>query len=44
MLVWNLGSLLLDLLLGGGTHKLSNRNVMDKFKGESFSFEKIGIN
>ena len=41
MIVWNLGSLLLDLLLG--SHKLSNIEVANKFKGQPFSFEAVGV-
>ena len=42
MIVWNIGSLLLDLLLG--SHRLSNKGIMDKFKNEEFSFPALGIN
>lgn len=41
MMVWNLGSLLLDMLLG--SHKLSTQEVIEKFKGQPFSFEAVGI-
>ena len=41
MVVWNLGSILLDLLLG--SHKLSTLEVANKFKGEPFSFKAIGV-
>lgn len=41
MVVWNLGSILLDMLLT--THKLKNKAVIDKFAGEPFSLEKLGI-
>jgi len=32
MIVWNIGSLLLDMLLN--THKLTNADAVDKFKGK----------
>lgn len=41
MAVWNLGCILLQLLVG--SHRLSNREVINKFKGKAFSFEAIGI-
>jgi hypothetical protein len=41
MMVWNLGSLLLDMLLG--SHKLSTQEVTEKFKGQPFSLEAVGI-
>lgn len=41
MIVWNCGSLLLDLLMGG--HRLSTKEVLDKFKGQEFTFQAIGI-
>lgn len=41
MMVWNLGSILLHMLVG--THRLSNKDVTAKFKNKSFTFEAIGI-
>lgn len=40
-MVWNLGCILIELLLG--KHKLKNLEIMDKFKNQEFSMEKIGI-
>jgi len=36
-----MGSLLLDLLVGD--HRLCTKEVMDKFKGQEFTFQAIGI-
>lgn len=41
MTVWNLGCILLHLIVS--SHKLSNKPITDKFKGQPFSFEAIGI-
>jgi hypothetical protein len=41
MIVWNMGSLLLDLLVGG--HKLCTKEVMNKFRDQEFTFEAIGF-
>ena len=41
MTVWNLGCILLQLLTSN--HKLSTRESMDKFKGQEFTMEAIGI-
>lgn len=41
MTVWNLGCILVHLIVG--SHKLSNKTITDKFKGQPFSFEAIGI-
>ena len=41
MLVWNLGSLLVDMLLSH--HKLRHKDVMDKFQGKPFSFKAVGV-
>lgn len=41
MIVWNLGSLLLDILLSH--HKLKDKSVLDKFKGKPFSFKALGV-
>jgi hypothetical protein len=41
MIVWNLGSLLLDILLSH--HKLKDKAVLDKFKGKPFSFKALGV-
>ena len=41
MVVWNLGSILLDLVIG--SHKLSTLDIANKFKDEPFSFKAIGI-
>ena len=41
MTVWNLGCILLQLLTIN--HKLSTKEIMDKFKGKEFTMEAIGI-
>jgi hypothetical protein len=41
MIVWNMGSMLLDLLVGG--HKLCTKEVMNKFRDQPFAFEAIGL-
>ena len=41
MIVWNAGSILVDLLLSH--HKLKDQSVMKKFKGQPFSFKAIGV-
>jgi DNA-binding CsgD family transcriptional regulator len=41
-MVWDLGCILIHLLLGN--HKLRNYEILEKFKGEPFSFKKIGAN
>lgn len=41
MTVWNLGSILVHLLVG--SHRFINKNVMEKFNNKPFTFEAIGI-
>ena len=41
MLVWNLGCILLQLLVVN--HKLSAKQVTDKFKGDMFTMQAVGI-
>jgi serine/threonine protein kinase len=41
MTVWNLGCILLHLIVS--SHKLSNKTIMEKFKGKPFTFEAINI-
>lgn len=41
MIVWNLGSILVEMLIG--THKFATLETMEKFKGKPFSFEALGI-
>jgi len=41
MIVWNLGSLLVDMLLSH--HKLKDKGILDKFKGKPFSFKSLGV-
>ncbi len=41
MTVWNLGCILLHLIVS--SHKLSNAEIINKFKGKPFTFEAIGI-
>lgn len=41
MTVWNLGSILLHLILG--THRLTTKEFMKKFQDKEFSFEAMGI-
>ena len=39
-IVWDLGCILIHLLLG--SHKLKSQNIVDKFKNDAFSFTKLG--
>ena len=39
-MVWDLGSILIHMLLGN--HKLKNEKILEKFKNSTFSFEKLG--
>ena len=41
MIVWNMGCILLEILMQ--THKLSTLEVMNKFKGKKFTFAGIGM-
>lgn len=41
MVVWNLGSLLVDLLLGH--HKLKDKVILDKFQDKPFTFKALGV-
>jgi hypothetical protein len=41
MVVWNMGSLLVDMLLGH--HKLKDKTILDKFKDRPFSFRALGV-
>ena len=41
MIVWNLGCILLELLMQN--HKLSTKEIMQKFEGQAFSFKKLGM-
>lgn len=41
MVVWNLGSILVELLLGN--HKFATLQTMLKFKDQPFTFEALGI-
>ena len=41
MVVWNLGCIMLEMLIQ--THKLSTKEIMNKFQGEPFSFQKLGM-
>ena len=41
MMVWNLGCIMLEMLIQ--THKLSTKEIMNKFQGEHFSFQKLGM-
>jgi serine/threonine protein kinase len=40
-MVWDLGCILIHLLVG--SHRLKNLEMLNKFKGEEFSFLKIGV-
>jgi hypothetical protein len=41
MVVWNLGSLLVDMLLSH--HRLKDQIALNKFKDQPFSFKAIGV-
>ena len=41
MIVWNSGSLLLDMLLSH--HKLKDQTILDRYRDQPFSFKGIGV-
>ena len=41
MVVWNIGSILIDLL--AGTHVLSSKEIIKKFTDSNFDLKTIGI-
>ncbi len=41
MIVWNLGSLLVDILLSH--HRLKDLTALNKFRDQAFSFKAIGV-
>jgi hypothetical protein len=42
IIVWNLGSILLDMIIG--SHVLNNEKVLRKFTNQEFSLKSIGSN